>query len=57
MKNKQKAWRESSRSNTIKGELTHRQWLAASRHNSIPSKLIRALKQRFFEQLFNVVPA
>jgi hypothetical protein len=43
MKNKQKAWRESSRRNTIEGKLTGRQFIAARRHNPVPSKLLRGL--------------
>ena len=58
MRNKQKAWRESSRRNTIKGELTRRQLLAVFRSNPVPSKLLRALKQKFFLVQYDIkVPA
>lgn len=46
MKNKPKAWRESSRQNTIKGELTERQIDAHMRANPVPSRLLHALLDR-----------
>ena len=46
MKNKMKAWRESSRRNTIKGELTARQWKAVRRSNPTISPLVSWLLDR-----------
>ncbi len=46
MKNKTKAWRESSRRNTIEGKLTTRQFDASRRSNPVPSALLNFLLDR-----------
>lgn len=46
MQNKMKAWRASSRRNTIEGKLTKRQWTAITRSNAQPSALLNGLLDR-----------
>lgn len=46
MRNKMKAWRESSRRNTINGKMTARQWKAVQRSNPQPSALLNELLDR-----------